>query len=412
MKPGFASSLSVLLLVCMIGCESRDRINPFDPGNPNTGGTPSLLDAQAGNGYTTLHWDVGGFEKIQAVRLYRRLYGVAIKPLTPSGLDPSVKFYEDLSAQNGVRYEYRLELELISGGLPVSDWDLATPGTAIPWIADGNGGGLSRLTPDGRDQVRRIGAGLWFLDLAADSVGSAIWSVDYLEGNLYQHAWNGTELLKVRVAGARAVDVDFNGASIWVGSFDQRRLEERDREGELVWADDEAGTIEDLLAVEPRGVWLCNQEGEIRLYRDSAFVTSFGGLERPVALARSREGRFLVLERGAKQVRRIDPTGIPEETSDRIFSDPLDLCRDEGMGAWVADPERGGLVHLDDEMEEIGFVPVEGVLGITWDDRDEHIWVVGTGGLQVLDSSGEHISGRSLGPRPVKIELLHDLDTL
>ena len=43
------SPLTVLLVLLALsaGCIDRERTNPFDPGNPDTEGVPSLLDARA-----------------------------------------------------------------------------------------------------------------------------------------------------------------------------------------------------------------------------------------------------------------------------------------------------------------------------------------------------------------------------
>jgi hypothetical protein len=264
------------------------------------------------------------------------------------------------------------------------------------------------MTPDGRDQVARVGIGWWSLDLAVDSLESAVWTVDYLGGALYRHAVDGGEMLKVGLTGARAVAVDLDGESIWVGSFDRQRLERRRRDGSLAWAADGVGWVEDLLAVAPNGVWLCSQSGELRLYQNDAVTASYTNVEGPVALAHSEQGRILVLDRSAGEVFRLTAFGIPEARSQPILVDAVDLCRDEGWGAWVADPGRGGLVHLDESLEEIDFVPREGALGVAWEERGRRLWVVGTGGIDVRDASGRFLSGAQIGPRPVEVEFLYD----
>ena len=291
MRSSRAAALGMLLLLVLliglgsVGCENRQRINPFDPANPNTGGTPSLLDARAASNLVSLHWDPEQVAGLRATRIYRRLLGTDEGELLTPALDPMTRTYVDSSARNGIDYEYRLELELSSGARPVTAWDAATPGEVIPWIADSNGGGLSRMTPDGRDQVARVGIGWWSLDLAVDSLESAVWTVDYLGGALYRHAVDGGEMLKVGLTGARAVAVDLDGESIWVGSFDRQRLERRRRDGSLAWAADGVGWVEDLLAVPPNGVWLCSQSGELRLYQNDAVTASYTNVEGPVALA-------------------------------------------------------------------------------------------------------------------------------
>jgi hypothetical protein len=328
-----AGSLAPVSLIvwAAAACEERERANPFDPDNPDTRGVPALLDARAGDEIVDLAWDLRAIEGIARNRVQRRFRDDVVKVLTPEGLDPQVRTYRDLSPENGVRYEYRLELELSGGERVVSAWDSATPGDAIPWVADSDGGGLSRLTPDARDRVLRIGQG-WIVDLAADPLDPGIWSVDYLNGTLLRHSLAGTQLLRVSLPGARAVAVDLDSSGVWVASFDRRLIERRRRDGSFAWSDSSAGYVEDLLAVAPSGVWLANRDGEIHLYRDDRRLVTVTELRHPIALAGDRDGRILVLERGTElgpaRVRRYDRFGIPLGSSDEVFSAPTDLTQD------------------------------------------------------------------------------------
>jgi hypothetical protein len=155
-------------------------------------------------------------------------------------------------------------------------------------------------------------------------------------------------------------------------------------------------------------VWLCSQGGGLRLYRDDVVKISFPDLEWPVALARSEQNRFLVLDRAAGTIIRFEPYGILEARSEPILIDPLALCKDQGWGVWVADPGRGGLVHLDRRLEEIEFLPHDGALGVAWEERNERLWVLGTGGIEVRDASGRVLAGSTIGPRPVEAVFLYD----
>lgn len=401
---------AVLLVLVASGCEQRDRANPFDPRNPDTGGVPPLLSSRAGNGQVALSWDVEPLDGVVRTYLHRRFREGVVKPLTPNGLDPSVHEYVDPSPQNDVRYEYRLELEIVGGERAFSAWDAATPGDAVPWVADSDGGGLSRLTPDARDRILRLGSG-WILDVAVDSLDASVWCVDYLNGLLLHYDLEGSQLLRVSVPGARAVAVDRDSASVWVGSFDRRRLERRWRDGGPAWSDSTAGYVEDLASASPDGVWLVNRDGDLRLYRDDHAIVSITELRHPISLAAEPGGSILVLERGTEnapaRVRRYDPFGIPLGTSTGAFSSPSDIAEDGAGGGWVADPGRGGLVHLGAGLDETGFVPFAGVLGVTWDARSRYLWVAGSFGVSILNEQGSAISGLALGPRPIKVEVLH-----
>ena len=397
-----------ILFVLWVGCAERERRNPFDPGNPETEGIPHVLDARAGDQMVSLGWDLGSLKGIRRTRISRRTFGGDAVGLTPNGLDPIIHSFVDSTVLNNVDYEYRMELELPSGTVQPSAWDPATPGGVIPWVADGDGGGLARLTPDGRDLIGRVQDGLSVLDIAADTLEDAFWFVDYFGGGLYQHAADGRLLRQCAVPGARAVAVDPDGSTIWVSSFSEQRLERRLRDGDLVWVDSTTvGHIDDLLATGPGEVWMVNAEGEVRLWRGGSLTVRVSGFQRPVALAPSTSGGVFVLDQDAASVRLLGSTGKEERHTDSFLVAPTDLASDGSGGVWVADPGRGELVHFDENLRETATTSQQGVRGVMWDERDRHLWVAGEMGVRLLDSSGRLISGLSLGPRPLDVEVIH-----
>lgn len=404
-----------IVALLLVGCEKRDRSNPFDPMNPNTGGVPELLDARAGNRHVDLEWNLGGVSGIQRVFLYRRVAPSGPELLlTQGGLDSEVARYVDGSAQNGVAYEYRLELLSSSGVGRSTAWDPATPGRSIPWVADADGGGLFRLTPDGRDLVRRVDPGRWFLDLAADTVTGTIWSAEYLDGYLYHHDAVGTRLLRVSVDGARAVALSRDGASVWVASFRDGRIRRFLNDGSEAWVAVTGAHIEDLLPATDGALWSAGWfdagTGEVRVYRDDSDQPDriIGGFERPVALAQPDRDRIAVLDRLDRRISSFDLDGNGISISGEIFVDPVDLCTDGSLGLWVADPGRAGIVHVGTNLEETGFISLPKILGVTYDPSGEGVWAAGEGAVHRLDHDGGVLSTLGVGGRPVKVELLYD----
>jgi hypothetical protein len=400
------------LLLLLAGCEAREHANPFDPRNPDTHGSPAFLDARAGNEEVLLQWDVPGLEGVRTANLYRRdLADSSDTLLTREGIDLAARSFVDSTVHNGVGYEYRLTLSLTTGVDRSSAWDAATPGPAVPWVADADGGGLMRLTPDGRDLVRRVETGFWFLDLAADSATSTVWSAEYFGGYLFHHDLDGGRLLQSPLDGARAVAVSPDGGDVWVASFRNGRIERRAADGTTAWTEITGSHIEDLLIAGDGGLWsaawLDGGTGEVRLYRADRLARTIGGLGRPVAIAEADQDLIIVVDRTDRRASGFDWAGDEVLRSGQIFLDPVDLCPDGSGGAWIADPGRGGIVHLGQTLEEIRFVALPHVLGITLDSRDDRLWAAGENGVQVLDLDGRIVSTLSLGGRPVKVELLY-----
>ncbi len=404
--------LALLGLASLIslGCVERDRTNPFDPENPDTKGIPRVLDARAANGEVDLRWDLQGIRDVAAVWLYRRVGDNPATLLTPRPLDPSSLGYLDRAVANETTYAYRADFEIESGGMRPSAEDLATPGDAIVWVADTDGGGLSRMSPDGRDLLDREEEGLWFLDIAADSSAGSFWSVDYLEGSLFEHAPDGTRRNRFRVVGARAVEVDPDGRSIWVASFSRGILERLNRDGSVAWADSTAERVEDILAIGSGRVWTVSSAGEARLYQTDRLLARITDFVRPVAIALTEDARIVILDVGSGRLRRFDFAGFQMGRTDSVLVAATDLASDGAGGVWVADAGRGGIVRFDSRLVESRFVAAPGVRGVTWDGRSGRLWLAGEMGVEQRDREGGFISGRSLGPRPFQVALLHDAE--
>ncbi len=401
---------ALLFTALLLGCEGRDHTNPFDPSNPDTGGVPPLLDARAQNGSVSLAWDIGRLEGIRLLRVYRREGGLEPVLLTPDGLGPEQRAVADGHVVNGASYAYRLELELDSGARPSSDWDEATPGTAVAWFADSDGGGLGRLSADGRDLIGRVREGLWYLDIVPDSAEGGFWAAEYLEGSLELYRRDGTRLVHHAVPGARALALEPGGANVWVGSFSTGILERRTRAGDLAWSDPEAGPIDALTSPRAGEVWAACATGEVRFYRDDERLFTIADFVRPVAFASSGGNRLFVLDHDARDVRVFDHAGFPLGGTGAIFASPTDIDGDGSGGIWVADAGRGGLVHLDGQLREIGVLPAAGVLGVTWDPQERLLWTVGDGHVRRFDPDGTLVSDLSVGVRPVKLALFHEAD--
>lgn len=404
-----AACAILLVLLAATGCEERDRSNPFDPENPGTGGVPAILDAIAGNREVRLVWSARGFTDLGTAFLLRASAGDSSEvALTPAGIRPEVGGFTDSAVVNGRLYRYRMEFRLESGDVLTSATDEATPGNRVVWIIDSDGAGLIRMSPDGRDVVRRTAQGGWLLDLDVDLARRSVWIADYLGGTVDEVAWDGGLVLSRDLVGARALALDPDGATLWASSYARGILErQRIADGRVVYADSVAGSVEDLQFTQAGVLWAAVAEGELRLYEENRLISTVTQVTRPVALARD-EGGILVLDRGDKRVRRYDPYGIPRGRSEAVLTDPTDIASDGAGGAYVADAGRGGIVRFGPDLVETGRIESPGVLGLTVDPRDGSIWAVGVAGLRVYGPAGEEMVRRDVGNRTVEVEIVHE----
>lgn len=400
--------MALLALLCVSqACSSRDPSNPFDPNNPATEGTPDLLRAFASDSQVELRWNPDGLRDAVAVRLVR---GRGIDPMDIEVLverqgagDGS--FLDD-PVPNDSTYTYGLQVLA-----PGEEWidtepDLATPGPSEPWIGDATGGGLLRLTPDGRDLRFRAGTARDLLDLQIDPNGD-VWAADYGNGQVVRFSREGEIRSVWDYSGCNTIAIDPLSAEIWVGSFDRQEVIRFDRAGVPQFQFESAGLVEDLSPgfFPEGGIWLAARfSGVTRIVRDQV-TSQWQEFQWPVAISPDPAGRVWVIDRQRRSAAQISADGSVM-WSDAEMNDPKDGCLDGEGGFWVADPGRGGLIHLDDQGHESEFLPVGAIDAVTLDPLRDRLWLVFRDQSQIhlVDRSGVELARATVGGRPVKVE--------
>ena len=164
-----------LIAVAGVGCDGRERTNPFDPANPDGGGEPSALDVTAACRRVDLSWDDLEMVDRLGYRVWRSGPSDVESLLTSRPLDPSTVAWTDTSVVNGIPYHYRVEF-LFEGASGFTAPAPARPGPSLPWCADPCGWGLALLTPDARAQRALLQEGRAIYDLAVDAGGHRLFA--------------------------------------------------------------------------------------------------------------------------------------------------------------------------------------------------------------------------------------------
>lgn len=394
-----------ILAASLLGCEGRDRTNPFDPLNPHTEGHPAVLNAVAGDSRVELRWSLDDVDAPVQVRALRDTRGKSDELFTDAGRGSG--YFLDTGVENGTTFSYVLEL-LTPGG----DWlrsapELATPGPAEPWVGDAQGRGVGRLSPDGRDLLFRVQDVYEVLDIQIYPDGTP-WMADWGTGRVLHLDHDGRILASWVLPGANALAIDQVSADIWVGSFTLQQVSLYSRDGRIAWSDSTVGAVEDL---EPGrfpqgGVWVASRSAGVTRIYGQRVQNLWPDFDWPVSLTRDSSGGVWVIDRGSRRVSRIDgDTGeVAPSTAELI--DPRDGTIDGAGGLWVADPGRGGLCHLDASGDETGFLAIGAVSAVTLDPEDGRLWAVfrDEGRVSVYDTAGEEQVRTQIGGRPVKVE--------
>ena len=163
----FLIAVATLALMAS-ACSRRDRANPLDPSNPQTGGRPENFNALAGYSTVSLVWRPRPDLAIDGFQVYRLSPGDSVyRALASVQPAPSAGFL-DASVRNGSEYRYRLHY-VIDGVLSRTPAeDIATPGPLRPWVCDPGDGALVRLSADARDVVSRSHLGISPYAIAID----------------------------------------------------------------------------------------------------------------------------------------------------------------------------------------------------------------------------------------------------
>jgi DNA-binding beta-propeller fold protein YncE len=142
-----------LLLLLLAGCSNRTRDNPFDPGNPTTGGKPPGFRAVAEDSKATLRWELVVSDNLAGYELFRRGPGDPDFLAVGGVLAADQTSFVDLALTNDSTYAYRLRFVLTDGRRGPFGDALARPGVGIVWVADAAPGLVVRVAPDGRARV-------------------------------------------------------------------------------------------------------------------------------------------------------------------------------------------------------------------------------------------------------------------
>ncbi len=342
--------LLALALLLASGCSQRARLNPFDPGNPITGGRPANFVALAGDQVVTLRWDRASASGLLGYELFRRRAGetdfVALTGLIPV----STTTAGDFGLQNGAEHDYRLYFVFEDGPRGQPAEDTATPGPLRPWVALFSRPALARLTPDARHVAFEYGALQGPTQVAVDPGSGKVWVSD-TEGArvvVFDPATSGVVSI-ADVSAPGALDVDPLDGTAWVCDADLNAVRH----------------------FTPAGGFAT--PGQIT------------PLSTPLDVAVDLRDRSLwVCERTANRVRRFDATGaaIGSEILDAPSRVALDSLTRE---AWVTSFEQGRVVRLSATSTQRDTVGgLAGPIGVAVDWRRGRIWVADALGDQVV----------------------------
>lgn len=374
--------LLIVAALALSGCGSRERANPFDPLNPVTSGRPAGFLALGGDREVTLRWSPVAGGAFTGYQVFRRGPGETAYTALTAVLSPSLTSFRDIPLVNGSDYAYRLYFVFPSGLGSHPAEDAAAPGAAMPWIIEGAGSDLVRLTPDNRHVALRRGGNEGSVDVAADPATGDVWVADQGSGRVVIYQAGGG--VTVTVPGFNqpvAVTVDSFTASGWICDVGRGRVFRLRNDGQL-----DARSLGPLnrpvdAAVDPFNgfVWVCEFDGDRVVYFDDVarivWSADVPGPSRVAVDSTTREGWVTSFDQGT--VTRISPAGNVLDTFPGFIA-PLGVAVDHRRGRiWIADPYAGRVTALDRAgQEEFHVAGLDDAGELSLDIPTGEVWVV------------------------------------
>jgi DNA-binding beta-propeller fold protein YncE len=376
----------------LAGCSTRERANPFDPGNPDTGGRPAGFVAIAGHQSVELRWrTVTGVRDLQGYRVHRRIAGQADYVVISGLLSPSTSTFFDFGLVNGVRHDYRLYFEFSDGLGPHPAEDFATPGRLRPWVVELDGAALVRLSADGRRVASRTGGFGGPSHVAVDPGNGLVWISDTFGGRVRIYDPGFLTFVDVTtVQDPLALAVNPVDHTAWICDDGADRLWHVDASGapaspgDIDLLDDPLG-----VALDPvnEHVWVCERGGNRvrRILADGTpdWALSLQAPSRVAVDSTSRHGWVTSFLQG--QVIRVSNTGAAVDTLSQ-FDGPIGVAIDPRRDrVWVADAIGNRIIAVRRAGTEAFRVEgLPGVRDVVVDLRTGDAWVVCTGSGEVV----------------------------
>jgi len=347
--------LLATLAALLAGCSDRQRLNPLDPGNPNTRGAPTGFAAVAGDGFVSLSWDQAVSPDVTGYLLER---GIGTSPsydslaLVPRSSLRTETFF-DSGLVNGVDVHYRVRFHIPGVAATTPAEDVATPGAVRPWVADFTAQNVVLIAPDGRRIAFAIGGSfLSPADLDVDPASNHLWICDSFAGRL----------VRVSTAG---------GTPDVYGNFQEPVAVAVDHTNGRAWACDDVANV--LQCFDPAGLFPTQP------------VVTIDRLATPIAVAVDPADQSVwVCERTGDAVRHIGPHG--EGLGLAHVIEPSRVAVDSlTHRVWVTSFNHRQLTWFQPDGSPIDSITsLAGPIGVAIDPHAGRVWVADAGGSRVL----------------------------
>ncbi len=209
----------ILLTLLLFGCDKRERSNPLDPQNLQSGGRPAAPVLYSSNDSVRVSWAHLRFSNATGFRIYRRLQGEQTFQQIKTAL-PSLFVYWDTDCEFEKDRWYKISV--ITGDFEsiLSDAVQVRPGPTFLWVTDLQNSKVTKYSHDGRHQVLSVDGFFEPSNIAVDTLNKEIWVSDFWDNRLKRINRGGriiSNAISLRGITDFAFDIDDN--VVWVTSY-------------------------------------------------------------------------------------------------------------------------------------------------------------------------------------------------
>jgi len=402
------------LLVVGVGCSNRLRNNPFDPGNPDTGGRPPGFVGVAGDGRIDLSWDLVVSDHLLGYELFRQGPGdtgfVLVKALIPA----DETSFSDSLLVNDSTYAYRLRFVLVGGRRGTSSDVVARPGTARIWVADAGTGFITRVAPDGRAREFVLPGLETPSFVGVEPVQGRVWATSRDQGIIAIWSPNGILIDVNGSLGApgRVAPIPTTNDA-WVTDERAGAVHRFNSGAGITASATDFDLPSDVVAVSG-GAWVADRDGRRLVHMTSAAVVDFDEAvpDKPWRLASDPSNGDVWVsytEAGAVECRN-NAGALRFRIED--LARPFTISFDATAGlAWIVEASGDEVVAFDRTGVKRATLSVKAPRGVVANPRNGEIWVTslnagdGTGTLQHFDAQGNLLTSLGLFTRPSAVDL-------
>jgi len=414
------TAIAFLTASLSLSCSERERSNPLDPSNPNTGGVGREFWAIAGNNIVTLRWGFNDINDISGFQIYKGEQDGDLSPMLGELLPPGTGRFRDWRVKNDRLYRYQLGI-FVSGLGEVTRSVIAEaePGPEVCWAVSFDTEELIKINPDCRYVLLRVhvpgilrasvspvDGSVWAVgrsgrsvlrikpdgslagefgdfglvrDIAPDPLEGGCWVLDYLRNEIVKLSISGIRREVVVGSGgvplSRPVSLSLDGESIWISDSGNGRII-RHRFGSADGREDRIRNLPSpgvLVADGPRKVcWAFIQDAKqiVKLDSEMNILLAFE-LTNVSSMDIGEEGSLWVSRKtystDENSLLRISPDGSVDVKAEGFLTPSISVNGRDGT-VWVADSSLGVIKKLSPDGRVLrGINGLGRVLGVSVD---------------------------------------------